>query len=522
MLMIRQILDNIVKGTIRVPAFQRGFVWDADAVAYFMDSLYKGYPVGSLLFWRTKSQLKVEKKLGPFVLPEKDPDYPIDYVLDGQQRITSVFGVFQTDLKPQELQEWTKVYFDHQADPNAQESQFLVLPDDQVDPKRHFPLNSLFDTVGYRKATAALQEPVALKVDRLQERFKEVAIPVQTFSTDDKKTVAIVFERVNRKGVPLDTLQLLSAWTWSDEFDLQQRFDELASELKPFRFDELGADTNLLLRCCAAVLARDAAPDTLVNLNGAEVRDRFEEVVNGIKGAIDFLRTNVRVEALDNLPFQTLLVPLSVFFAVPGNQAAGYTNDERDRLVRWIWKSCFSKRYSSGVLRNLKTDIDEISKLRAEAPSALDQFTATIDAAFFEENMFRMDSVNTKTTILMLANQAPLSFVSGAPIGLEEVLRDSNRNEFHHLYPRAALKEQNYQGGLMNSLANFCFLSRADNNILGGDRPSVYRKKMPTGALFTDILTRAICPESLFRDDFEGFIHDRARMLAEAASGLMA
>jgi len=54
---------------------------------------------------------------------------------------------------------------------------------------------------------------------------------------------------------------------------------ELASELKPFRFDELGADTNLLLRCCAAVMARDASPDTLVNLNGAEVRARFDEVV---------------------------------------------------------------------------------------------------------------------------------------------------------------------------------------------------------------------------------------------------
>jgi hypothetical protein len=159
---------------------------------------------------------------------------------------------------------------------------------------------------------------------------------------------------VNRKGVPLDTLQLLSAWTWSDEFDLQQKFEELASELKPFRFDELGTDTNLLLRCCAAVMARDASPDTLVNLNGAEVRARFDEVVNGIKGAIDFLRTNLHVESLDNLPFQTLLVPLSVFFAVPGNELAGYSDDQRRRLVRWFWRTCFSRRYSSGVLRYLK------------------------------------------------------------------------------------------------------------------------------------------------------------------------
>ena len=113
---IRQILDSLSKGTIRIPAFQRGFVWDSDAVAYFMDSLYKGFPVGTLLFWRSKSQLKIEKKLGPFVLPEHEPDYPIDYVLDGQQRITSVFGVFQTELQPTEVQDLDpRIFFDYEA-----------------------------------------------------------------------------------------------------------------------------------------------------------------------------------------------------------------------------------------------------------------------------------------------------------------------------------------------------------------------------------------------------------------------
>ena len=102
--------------------------------------------------------------------------------------------------------------------------------------------------------------------------------------------MAIIFERVNRKGVPLDTLQLLSAWTWSDEFDLQQEFSDLAENWEPFGFDEVGTDANLVLRCCAAVLASDASPDSLVNLKGAVVRERFEEVVNGIKGAIDFVR----------------------------------------------------------------------------------------------------------------------------------------------------------------------------------------------------------------------------------------
>jgi hypothetical protein len=520
-IVIRQILDSVLNGTIRVPAFQRGFVWESDMVAFFMDSLYKGYPFGSLLFWRTKHRLKVERNLGPFRLPDNDPEYPVDYVLDGQQRITSIFGVFQNELRPEGDADWTNVYFDFRADPHAQESQFAVLSHQQVDPYRHFPLKTLFDTVAYRRATSSLDEAAILAIDRLQERFKEVRIPLQTFATDDRAVVAIVFERVNRRGVPLDTLQLLSAWTWSDEFDLQQEFSDLTAELEPFGFDEVGTDTNLLLRCCAAVLSFDASPDVLINLNGTTVRERFEEVVNGIKGAIDFVRRNLSVYSLENLPFQTLLVPLAVFFAHPGNQRIEYSNEQRERLLRWFWRTCFTRRYSSGVLKTLKVDIGEILKLRQGADSALGDFPAGVGPDFFLQNTFKIDSVNTKTFVLTLASRVPRTFISGAPINLEDVLRDYNRNEFHHIFPRAFLKLGTDTTLDPNALANFCFLSRSDNGQLGGDAPSVYRTKMPSEPALRQILESAICTTSLFSDDYEGFATERSIMLSEYALRLM-
>jgi uncharacterized protein with ParB-like and HNH nuclease domain len=97
---IRKLLDSINTGAIRIPTFQRGFVWNSDRVAYLMDSIYKNYPFGSLLFWRTKTQLPFERRLGHFELPQPIEDYPIDYVLDGQQRLTAIFTVFQTELSP--------------------------------------------------------------------------------------------------------------------------------------------------------------------------------------------------------------------------------------------------------------------------------------------------------------------------------------------------------------------------------------------------------------------------------------
>lgn len=77
-LTIREIVDTILRGQLRIPAFQRGFVWEPDRVAYLMDSIYKGFPFGSLLFWRTREQLKCERDLGPFELPPPTEDYPVD------------------------------------------------------------------------------------------------------------------------------------------------------------------------------------------------------------------------------------------------------------------------------------------------------------------------------------------------------------------------------------------------------------------------------------------------------------
>ena len=170
-------------------------------------------------------------------------------MLDGQQRVTSIFGVFQTGLQMAPRTSWLPIYFDLLAEPTAQESQFVALKPELVDLSRHFPLNALFDTVAYRKATERFDDTTTQRLDEMQAVFKENKIPVQVSRTEDKATVAIIFERVNRQGVELNTLQLLAAWTWSEEFQLQDQFSELADELGPFGFAEWEAT---LTYCCAA------------------------------------------------------------------------------------------------------------------------------------------------------------------------------------------------------------------------------------------------------------------------------
>lgn len=518
-LTVREILEQVSRGQIRIPAFQRGFVWEPDRVAYLMDSLYKGYPFGSLLFWRTKEQLKIERDLGPFQLPSPAADFPVDYVLDGQQRVTSIFGVFQTELKPTNKDViWRDIYFDLSSTGNAQDPQFLALPANEVDAKQHFPLKVLFATVGYRRATKEFDDATAERIDKLQSIFKERQIPLEMFESKDRTTVALIFERVNRQGVPLDTFQLLSAWTWSEEFQLQEQIADLADELRPFGFADLGEDINLILRCCAAILTEDAAPEELLQLNGQTVRENFDQISNGLKYSVDFLRTELKVQTIRNLPFSTMLVPLAAFFAVKGNEQFKLTDEQRARLKRWFWRTAFSKRYSSAVLRNLNTDIAEMKKLR-EGASELGNFTVTLDSEFFVENTFTMGNVNTKTFILMLAQSKQRSFISGNEVDLAETLKSGNRTEFHHLMPRAFLKKSGQASPNDSVLANFSFLSKTDNIAIGGSAPSEYRAKLSIE--IEQILGAAFCPMSLFEDDYVKFVTERKILLSAVAAKLI-
>jgi uncharacterized protein with ParB-like and HNH nuclease domain len=146
---IKDLINDLQRGRIRIPSFQRGFVWEDETVSYLIDSIYKGFPFGSILLWRTKNPLRTERNLGPYKLPNNEPEYPIDYVLDGQQRITSIFGIFQSFLSAEVNQKtnWTNLFFEL----NSTESvPFRYLDDSEnYDTNSFFPLEYVFDSPRY-------------------------------------------------------------------------------------------------------------------------------------------------------------------------------------------------------------------------------------------------------------------------------------------------------------------------------------------------------------------------------------
>lgn len=519
---IRQLLTRVHTGQIRIPAFQREFVWDPERISHFVDSIYKGYPYGSLLFWATTETLESDRSIGPYELPMPADKSPITYVLDGQQRVTSLFMTFQTELPRPNEGEWPEIYFDLSAEPSAQQSQFLALVESEVDQSTHFPLRTLFDSAEYRKATDQFRDrPDYLEVlDDLHSRFKEAIVPIQGLETDDRAAVAIVFERINRMGVELSPLELLAAWTWSEDFDLRQKFVGLQEELELFSFGDAVTGGDLVLRCCSAILKADPSIEALMKLDGEVIRQSFDRVENGIKGAVDFLSQQLYIDTVKTLPYPLMLVPLSVYFSTPGNEMRQTPAAQIEVLKQWFWRACFAERYSGQTLRAARADILDMQALRDGREHQLAKFSVSISHDFFLNSAFRMNSARTATFVNLLASRGPRTFLSGNSVNLRSVLQAYNKSEFHHIFPKAYLEELKVEPAAINSLANFCFLSRVDNNKIRRKAPSEYRMMMPLKPELDAILTSALVEPGDFDTDFETFRNARARRLAVCARRL--
>lgn len=287
---IEDLYSSVKQGKIRIPAFQRGFVWSSEQVGLLYDSLVKGFPIGNVLFWETSNLLKSDKKLGSLESPVVDGLQTYQYVLDGQQRITSLCTLFNRDILAKDNPDWIDIYFDMESPLEDSKSLFVSLKENEVDLSRYFPVHKIMDSVEYRKATRDLSDEKADKLDRVMRKLSTKVIPIEKMKTDDMKLVSMVFERVNTAGTDLDHYQLLAAWSWSEDFVLQEKFTALASELEDFGIDSQNSNhIDLLLKCCTGVLLNKSSTDSIIELNGQDVRTQFTKIENGIKSSIQFL-----------------------------------------------------------------------------------------------------------------------------------------------------------------------------------------------------------------------------------------
>ncbi len=211
-------IRQLTAGEFLIPTFQRLFIWDPEHVVNLWDSIYRCYPIGSILYWKTQTRLHVHRKLGGFFLPENGDAKraPRRYVLDGQQRATSLVASFHGGagkVKEQYAFDFTlyfdliraefffaKDYYRHrwEADPA-----FLVRVQDLPGLPANY-CDSLTALPGYSESAPA-------HLEQAKYMFTDYQIPLIRLTGFDVEGVCGIYERINQTGVRLTNMDILIA-----------------------------------------------------------------------------------------------------------------------------------------------------------------------------------------------------------------------------------------------------------------------------------------------------------------------
>lgn len=204
------ILRRIENGEIRVPAFQRGFVWNTRQIKELLRSIYNGYPIGNILLWETNDRSLGAKLDTSIPFPSSRVHYPTTYILDGVQRLSTLYGVL-IDRNPEQEFKFA-VVFDLKNEVFKHTRSTTLKP-------QFIRLSVLFSPKLYIAAQQSLleQKDSDLLIERslhLYNVFQQYLIPVVTIRDRSIFEVVEIFEKLNTQGTRLKRSDLKRALPW--------------------------------------------------------------------------------------------------------------------------------------------------------------------------------------------------------------------------------------------------------------------------------------------------------------------
>ena len=450
-----KLVERIAAGKIRVPRFQRAFVWKQPDLHALLDSVLRGFPIGSILVWDTEENIESTERVGPVKVSPR-PDGLVSYLLDGQQRVSTLVGTLRLpdDAESTVDQVDWRVYCDLDT------REFLRAPMSGVGPQ-HFPVGSLLNTAGFFAACRRIVSEVDDKTrsqrwldeaDNLANAFRDYPLPLIHIREADLDSAVTVFARLNRKGRKMTADAMVSALTYrEEEFHLAGKLEEFKDELARQGFGNL--DRVLLLRAVLAALDRDIyAKDWADLMVKPEVRSRLPESFNvaaeGIRRALAFLKS-LGVTSDRLLPYGLQLVLLGEFFRLCAQPAPEVVKV----LNRWFWVTSFTGWFGGVNTAQATHALRDIRDLaRGEGPE-FRVIDLNAPALPFPDR-FDGRSARVRAFLLYLASLQPLSLrKTGKPLDPSSLLSIHGTKAVGYVS-----SSQELHGELFSSPANRMFL----------------------------------------------------------------
>lgn len=563
-----ELLRDVEKGKIQLPDFQRGWIWDDFRIKGLLASIAKSYPIGAIMLLETGNEtIKFKTRLVESVKANGTPEKPEKLILDGQQRITSLFqsiisnqAVKTRNEKGQEINRWYYIDMTRALDPDGDIEDAIFSVNERKQKTEDFGRRVVLDLSTPEMEYRNMMYPVHLVDEysnwrmefykywqyvpektmfwdefesKLINNFTTYMLPVIVLKKENtKEAVCQVFEKVNTGGVSLNVFELLTATYASDNYDLREHWMKQKEAFHHYQLlrqvdntDFLQAVSLLSTYSRKMTLKNAGEPEDrlpavsckrkdILNLSLEEFTRHETRAARGFALAAKLL-TEAYIFKSEDLPYASQLVPLSAILGVLDHEAENIA--VKEKIMQWFWCGVFGELYGAANETRYALDIQQVIdwiRLNGAEPHTV------YEANFNPSRLHTLRTRNSaayKGIYALLIKDGALDFINGKRIDVSTYF--SEYIDIHHIFPKRWCISNNLPRKDFDCIINKTPLSYRTNRIIGGEAPSKYlegiiRRLNGDRQLMTRILqSHVIDPEHLYRDDFYAFFNFRKEQM---------
>lgn len=543
------LLYEIDNGMTVLPDFQRDFVWEPGMVRGLLVSIASRYPAGSLLRVRNTKQYFAWRR---FEAAPVSAGAPTFLVLDGQQRLTSLYQAFyglgdyrfylKLDLLSSGGEIEDAIFYEKVGSKIEKkyrefstQAAELVLPL-KVLRAQHANVTSWIMGVSKQMAANDVNKlfETQAKLQAVAEQWlrpiEDYEFPVVTLSDEtEADAICTIFETLNRTGVKLSVFELLTARFYPTKLNLRDSWAKAFVENGIF--EDFAVDPYQLLQALMLRVS-DADPNRsitckkgeILKLTRADIDLHWPSIVEGLAKGLELLRDDCGVVSGQWLPYSPMLVPLMAILAKHPLDSSADSGVRRSKLVRWFWCSSLSARYESAANTRSEEDYDQLSTwLKGGAlPEAVVHFTI--------DNMHLID-----VTPRQRARYRALMCLAlrSNPTGKKDRARDFNSGAIidaalirhediddHHIFPVSYLKKNPQpKAEAVDCILNRTLIDadtnrhrvsdRAPSDYLGEVRDELAKANLSIETLLRSHMIDGSSIAAVWKDDFSAFLVER-------------
>jgi hypothetical protein len=520
---IGTLVDMYKRGELRLPEIQRHYVWRATRVRDLLDSLYRGYPSGSILMWETDEPVPTRD----FAIAQETTAFAgRKLLLDGQQRLTSLTAVLGGELvqvrgrkRPIDIlfnldhpdgspADDTEVTSDEdspvaaddeleddvdgadEGDDNEQglleklnRRTFVVASKNLASLPNWVSVTQVFSTEGdaqlLKKAGITSFDDV--RFQRYSDRLKKLrAIKDYTYVVHvlersmSYEEVTEIFVRVNSLGAKLKSSDLALA-------QMTSRWPNLLKELEVFQEEceksYFTIDLGHLVRAIVVFATQQCLFRSVASTPVDRLKEGWAQAQEGLRFAINFLRSNAGIEDESLLSSPMFLHVLAAVSRAKDNKL---TADEQHQLLHWLLVANSRGRYSRGSTESLLNEDLAIIFRSGNVAALMEPVRRQFGRLHVEPGDLAGRGVGSplfSLAYLALKAQGAKDWYSGLGLSLTHQGK-LHFIQWHHVIPKSLLKERGYEPGEINEIANMAFITGQTNRRISNKEAVNYLREV--------------------------------------------